>query len=87
MLKWQNRKFPEEPLSGETPPSEAFLGQRDVYWKGEWIKANIWEMEKLKPGNKIGAFSILESPATTFVIPPGFETYLDEHRIFHLKEL
>jgi acetone carboxylase beta subunit len=58
-----------------------------VYWKGEWIKANIWEMEKLKPGNKIGAFSILESPATTFVIPPGFETYLDEHRIFHLKEL
>ncbi|REJ24507.1 MAG: acetone carboxylase subunit beta [Bacillaceae bacterium] len=80
-------KIPEEPLSGETPPSEAFLGQRDVYWKGEWIKANIWEMEKLKPGNKIGAFSILESPATTFVIPPGFETYLDEHRIFHLKEL
>jgi acetone carboxylase beta subunit len=80
-------RIPQESLQGETPPAEAFLGQRNVYWKGEWIKANIWEMEKLKPGNKIGAFSILESPATTFVIPPGFETYLDEHRIFHLKEL
>jgi acetone carboxylase beta subunit len=80
-------RIPQESLQGETPPSEAFLGQRNVYWKGEWIRANIWEMEKLKPGNKIGAFSILESPATTFVIPPGFETYLDEHRIFHLKEL
>jgi acetone carboxylase, beta subunit len=80
-------KIPEEPLAGETPPQEAFLGKRDVYWKGEWIEADIWEMEKLKPGNKIRAFSIIESPATTFVIPPGFETYLDRHRIFHLKEI
>jgi acetone carboxylase, beta subunit len=80
-------KIPEEPLTGETPPQEAFLGKRNVYWKGEWIEADIWEMEKLKPGNKIRAFSIIESPATTFVVPPGFETYLDQHRIFHLKEI
>ncbi|MDQ0340540.1 acetone carboxylase beta subunit [Caldalkalibacillus uzonensis] len=80
-------KVPEEPLEGETPPQDAYLGKRRVYWKGEWIEADIWEMEKLKAGNKIKAFAILESPATTFVIPPGFETYLDQHRIFHLKEL
>lgn len=80
-------KIPEEPLSGEIPPAEAYLGTRDVYWAGRWIKADIWSMEKLKPGNVIRAFSILESPATTFVIPPGFETYLDQHRIFHLREL
>ena len=80
-------RIPKEVLVGETPPVDSFLGKRDVYWKGEWLKADIWEMEKLQPGNKISAFAILESPATTFVIPPGFETYLDEHRIFHLKEL
>ncbi len=80
-------RISEEPLQGEKPPFDAYMGQRHVYWKGEWMKADIWEMEKLLPGNKIGAFSILESPATTFVIPPGFETYLDKHRIFHLKEL
>lgn len=80
-------KVPEEKLTGETPPQEAFLGKRNVYWDGEWIEADIWEMEKLQAGNKIQAFSILESPATTFVIPPGFETYLDQRRIFHLKEL
>lgn len=80
-------RIPEEPLAGENPPADAYLGQRNVYWKGEWIAADIWEMEKLKPGNRIGAFSIIESPATTFVIPPGFETYLDQHRIFHLKQL
>jgi acetone carboxylase beta subunit len=80
-------RIPEEPLVSETPPEDAFLGTRNVYWKGEWMVADIWEMEKLKPGNKIQSFSIIESPATTFVIPPGFETYLDAHRIFHLKEL
>lgn len=80
-------RIPKETFLGESPNPDAFLGQRNVYWKGEWVKANIWEMEKLNPGNKVSAFSILESPATTFVIPPGFETYLDEHRIFHLKEL
>ena len=80
-------RIPEEPLVSETPPEDAFLGTRNVYWKGEWMVADIWEMEKLKPGNKIHSFAIIESPATTFVIPPGFETYLDAHRIFHLKEL
>lgn len=80
-------KIPQETLSGETPPKDAFLGTRDVYWDGEWLKANIYEMEKLLPGNKLGAFSIIESTATTLVVPIGFETYLDENRIFHLKEL
>jgi acetone carboxylase beta subunit len=79
-------KIPEEPLSGENPPAEAYLGARNVYWKGERVKADIWEMEKLKAGNRIKGFAILESSATTFVIPPGYETYLDQHRIFHLKE-
>lgn len=79
-------KISKEPLCGENPPAEAYLGTRNVYWKGEWMKADIWEMEKLKVGNWIKGFAILESSATTFVIPPGYETYLDQHRIFHLKE-
>jgi acetone carboxylase beta subunit len=79
-------KIPEEPLSGEKPPAEAHLGVRPVYWKGKWTTADIWEMEKLKAGNRIKGFAIVESSATTFVIPPGYETYLDRHRIFHLKE-
>ena len=79
-------KIPEEPLSDETPPEEAYLGTRQVYWDGEWIDAKIYEMEKLLPGNVIEAFSIIESTATTFVVPPGFDNYLDPYRIFHLKQ-
>jgi hypothetical protein len=26
-------------------------------------------------------------PATTFVVPDGFETTIDKHRLFHLKEV
>jgi len=80
-------KIPKEPLSGKTPPADAFLGKRKVYWTDGWIDANIYEMEKIEAGNVIGAFSILESTATTLVVPTGFEARLDENRIFHLKEL
>lgn len=80
-------QIPQEPLVGETPPGDAFLGIREVYWDGKFISAKIYEMEKLMPGNRISAFSILESTATTLVVPSGFEAYLDENRIFHLKEV
>ncbi|SFI71267.1 hydantoinase/oxoprolinase family protein [Thermoflavimicrobium dichotomicum] len=80
-------KIPEEELAGEEPPKEAYLGKRRVYWAGEWIEADIWEMEALKAGNRIKSFAIIESPATTFVVPFGFETVLDSHRIFHLREV
>lgn len=80
-------KIPQETLVGENPPIDAFLGYRQVYWDGEYTEAKIYEMEKLLPGNRIDAFSILESTATTLVVPFGFEAFLDENRIFHLKEL
>ena len=43
-------------------------------------------MEALKPGNHIVGPAIVESASTTFVVPDGFETRLDQHRLFHLKE-
>ena len=39
--------------------TKRFLGIRDVYWDGEWITANIYEMEKLLPGNVIQLFPFL----------------------------
>jgi len=80
-------QIPQEPLAGETPPRDAFMGYREIYWDGEFLQAEIYEMEKLLPGNRISAFAILESTATTLVVPLGFEAYLDGNRIFHLREL
>jgi acetone carboxylase beta subunit len=43
-------------------------------------------MERLRPGNTITGPAIIESDATTFVVPDGFETSLDGHRLFHLRQ-
>lgn len=79
-------KIPEEPLAGEVPPPEAHLGKRQVYVKGQWLEADIWSMEALRAGNVIRGMAIVESSATTLVVPPGFTARLDTHRIFHLQE-
>jgi N-methylhydantoinase A/oxoprolinase/acetone carboxylase beta subunit len=43
-------------------------------------------MDKLVPGNELIGPAVVESPATTMLVPPGFETNYDNHRIFHLEE-
>lgn len=80
-------KIPVEPLDGETPPAEAFTGTRKFYRRKRWVDARLYTMEALRPGNRIAGPAIIESDATTFVVPDGFETWLDGHRLFHLKEV
>jgi len=78
-------RLPDEPYCGTTPPGAALKGERQVYWRGEWRAARIWEMEVLQSGNLLEGLAIVESPATTFVIPPGASAELDSHRLFHLR--
>jgi acetone carboxylase beta subunit len=77
-------KLPEEPDASPHPPEAASKGERKVFWKGEWIPAKIWDMESLKAGNLLKGLAILESPATTFLIPPGASAGMDANRLFHL---
>lgn len=79
--------LPEDPDGGPVPPKAAHLGKRPFYRHKRWVQADIWKMEDLMAGNYIAGPAIIESPATTFVVPEGFETYLDKHRLFHLKEI
>lgn len=83
----QKPNLPEDPAGGPTPPTEARLGTRRFYRHGKWVDAPVWKMEALMPGNHIIGPAIIESDATTFVVPEGFETSLDTHRLFHLKEV
>lgn len=80
-------KIPSEELAGPEPDAEAKLGTRQFYRKKRWVDAQLYQMEKLRPGNEITGPAIIESDATTFVVPDGFATHLDKHRIFHLKEV
>ena len=80
-------KIPKEEEGSPTPPEDAKLGTRQFYRHGKWVDAQLYQMETLKPGNRITGPAIIESDATTFVVPGGFETFLDGHRLFHLKEV
>jgi len=77
--------LPENELKSERPDDEASKGNRDIFWGKEWYEANLWEMELLKPGNKIEGPAVIEAPATTLVVPPGFRVKLDKHRMFHME--
>lgn len=79
-------KIPTEELQGETPSSKSLKGTRNMYWRDGWVSAQIYEMAELRAGNKIHGPAIIEDPATTFIVPPGYWTYLDQHRIFHLEK-
>lgn len=80
-------ELPEEPDAGPVPPPEAHIGSRPFYRHKQWQEAQIWSMEALKAGNRVTGPAIVESPSTTFIVPLGFETYCDAHRLFHLKEV
>ncbi|WP_417675740.1 hydantoinase/oxoprolinase family protein [Pseudodonghicola sp.] len=80
-------KIPKEEEGSPVPPEEAKLGTRKFYRKGKWVDAQLYQMERLKPGNRVTGPAVIESDATTFVVPGGFETWLDGHRLFHLKEV
>ncbi len=87
VVKVEKPRLPDLELSSAAPPTAAGKGTRQVYRHGEWRQAHIYDMEKLDPGNKVAGISVIESPSTTLVVPLGYEAYLDEHRIFHLKEV
>ncbi len=83
----QKPVIPVEKEHGATPPKEAKVGVRKFYRHKQWVDADVWQMEKLLPGNEVIGPAIVEADSTTFVIPKGFATRLDKHRLFHLKEI
>jgi N-methylhydantoinase A/oxoprolinase/acetone carboxylase beta subunit len=42
-------------------------------------------MGLLKAGNVIEGPAIIESPASTYVVPPNYSTKLDRRRVFWLE--
>ncbi|MFT4945069.1 MAG: acetone carboxylase beta subunit [Halovenus sp.] len=78
-------EIPTETPVGPDPPEEAYKQSRDSYWDGEWLETEILDLRSLQPGNELTGPAVLEGGATTFVLPPGYETRLDEHRVHHLS--
>jgi len=77
--------LPVEPLGTEIPGPEARKAGRDIYWEGEWLAADIYDLNRLQAGVVISGPSVVESESSTMVVPPGRSARLDQHRIFHLN--
>jgi acetone carboxylase beta subunit len=87
LVATQKPALPKEPLEGATPPASAHVGKRPFFRNNHWTHADVWHMESLRAGNRVTGPAIIESPATTFVVPDGFETDIDAHRLFHLRRV
>lgn len=87
VVKVMKPALPSLPLSGPEPKPEAQKEIRPIYRDGKWHNARIFDMEKLMPGNVITGPAVIEAASTTFMVPNGAETRLDQHLIFHLRHL
>ncbi|MFN8036478.1 MAG: hydantoinase/oxoprolinase family protein [Acidimicrobiia bacterium] len=72
-------------LGSKTPDPSAFKFKRPVYYGGKWSDADIWEMEKLVPGNELSGLAVVEASNTTLFIPPHWHMRIDEHDIYWLE--
>lgn len=75
----------KQTLGSSQPDRKAHKGTRNMYWKGRWFPASLWEMELLTPGNRILGPAIIEHPATTLVVPDGKRIEVDEWNFFWLR--
>jgi N-methylhydantoinase A/oxoprolinase/acetone carboxylase beta subunit len=78
-------KLPNEALVGPDDRGDARKGRRSIYWDGSWLDAEILDLEKLRAGNVVRGPAVVESPASTMLVPPGRSARLDEYRIFHMN--
>ena len=78
-------EIPTEEKGGPAPPEDAFKDTREAYWDGEWMETQVYELHSLQPGNELTGPAVMEGAATTYALPPDCETYLDEHRVHHLR--
>jgi N-methylhydantoinase A/oxoprolinase/acetone carboxylase beta subunit len=73
-------------LSRLMPDEKARKGKRRIYFKHKWHQADIYEMDYLKSGNLVKGPSVIEAPNTTLLVPPKAEAYLNDFRVFELRQ-
>jgi N-methylhydantoinase A/oxoprolinase/acetone carboxylase beta subunit len=78
-------KLVQHELQDKTPRKEASKGTRDVFQKGQWQVAQLYEMGELRPGNEIDGLAVIEAPNTTLFVPPDWHVRIDEYDIYWLE--
>ena len=60
-------------------PKDALKGDREIILDRNFVQANIYDWDRLKPGNVVYGPAILESTDTTFLLPEKWKLTIDEY--------
>lgn len=60
-------------------PKKAQKGVRNAYWGISFVSTDIYERDLLQCGNRIKGPAIIESPDTTYVVPPRWSYTVDKY--------
>jgi acetone carboxylase, beta subunit len=74
--------LPELSESSGEPRSK---GVRDVWWSDGFVETKLYEFTDVGAGHRVDGPAVVESPSTTFALPPGRAARLDRNGIFHLS--
>jgi acetone carboxylase, beta subunit len=78
--------LPNQPLAPSPQPLVP-KDQRPVHFGEGFVDTGIYDLEAVGAGQAVEGPAVLESPSTTFVVPPGRRASLDSHHIFHLEAI
>ncbi|MCI0183510.1 MAG: hydantoinase/oxoprolinase family protein [Acidibacillus sp.] len=69
-------------LCGQDPKQDTVKETRSLYWGKEMMEAHVYDMELVKPGNVLVGPCLVESSATTLLVPPHYRVYMDRKHVF-----
>ena len=69
-------KLPSLDLTEEKPKPKS---KRDIYWNGNYLTTDIYNLETLMPGHVISGPAVLESANTSIVVQPAGKFTIDKH--------
>lgn len=77
--------FKEVPFVGEDA-FDALKGEREIYYNGSRIRAQVYDGLRINGGNRISGPAVVEEPTTTVVVAPNYElvyTVKNDYVLYH----
>jgi N-methylhydantoinase A len=60
--------------------AEALRGEKQVYFDGAWVRARVFDREKLRAGDEFEGPALVAEYTSATVVPPGARLVVDEFR-------
>ena len=79
VAKLPQPQFDAAPLAGSRDPAAATTGKREIYFHNEAVPSDIYDRQKLRPGDTVEGPAIVEQLDSTTVIWPGQVASVDPY--------